>query len=237
MTLHLRPPAALLLLVPLVACAPDEAQPDPDVVEWNDAWPDDTIIMVGDVPITASQVMAWVPTIAQIHRQKSEGDHIRQALTNLVLHNAIAAQVYPAGRDRAREQAQTWLETLESGEELPAEGPQVERMHGAWNERGVDIGLDRWGTARTLDKGEWTMIETLGGFTVMRVVGKPTLEQWHPSVPVTIEQITDYYLEPETVKDEIDGLLDGGLKIRVVDKDWENYLPVHYLHRGMDSGE
>ena len=229
---RLRLCATLLLCSSIVAaCGPDEVPPDPDAIEWNDAWPEDTILLVGDVPVTASQVMAWVPTIAQIHRSKSEGDHIRQALTNLVLHNAVAAQVYPAGRERSQEQAQSWLATLQSGEELPAEGPQVARMHGSWTDHDADIGLDRWGVARTLEPGEWTMFETLGGFTVMRVVGKPSAEQWHPNVPVTIEQVTDYYLEPETVKDEIDGLLNTGLEIRIVDPEWENYLPVHYLHR------
>lgn len=216
-----RPGLAVLLLCTL-ACAPaaDEGPPPKD-------YPEGTVYVVDGVPILASEIDEWVETIRLVQPTHTLPSLRRLALTNLVLQRAIGASLAPADRELAREMCARDLEILKGGGELSLEGPQVQRFHDNWNSQ-VDIGLDRWGKGREVGVGEWTMFETIGGFTAMRLVAAP--HQWRMDSPVTLEHVTHYYLPTDGMKDILESAMDVA-EIEVVDPAWERYLPSHYLHR------
>ena len=100
-------------------------------------------------------------------------------------------------------------------------------MTGTWNDIEQDIGLDRWGASRGQNASNWQLLETLGGWSVMRAPMIPA--EWLPNSDVTIEHVTFYYLEPATMKREIQAALEK-LPIRVLDRQWREILPVYYDH-------
>lgn len=209
--------------LPKIATEQDLAAPPKLATDW----PTGTVIVVGDEPILASEILAWVDTIALVEPSHTRPDHLRKALTNLVLHKKVARQILPEECERARQKAVRALADLSNSEGLSSEGPQLVRVTGTWNDIDQDIGLDRWGAARKPGSGQWQLMETLGGWTVMRASQTPA--EWLPNSDVTIEHVTFYYLEPATMKKEIEAAL-GKLPIRVIDPEWRHILPVYYDH-------
>jgi hypothetical protein len=51
---------------------------------------------------------------------------------------------------------------------------------------------------------------------------------------VTIDHVTFYYLDPATMKREIEGALEK-LPILVIDQEWRDILPVFYDHLVTDE--
>lgn len=191
------------------------------------AWPEGAALVVGDEVILAEDIEAWVDTVALIEPSHTRQDHLRKALTNLVLHTRVARQVDRTGWAQARQRAERALEDLRAGRGVSPEGPAVQDVSGCWNDAEQDIGLDRWGRARDWAEGEWQMLETLGGWTVARVLDKP--DEWLPNSNVALQHVTYYYLEPSTVKRQVEEALER-LDIEVIDPAYEEVLPVWYRH-------
>jgi hypothetical protein len=55
-----------------------------------------------------------------------------------------------------------------------------------------------------------------------------------PNSDVTIDHVTFYYLDPATMKREIEGALEK-LPILVIDQEWRDILPVFYDHLVTDE--
>ena len=53
-------------------------------------------MVVGNEPILASEIESWVDTVALVEPSLSRPNHLRKALTNLVLHKKVARQIMPA---------------------------------------------------------------------------------------------------------------------------------------------
>jgi hypothetical protein len=222
----------LLCTTVLSGCDPplpkkSNAQSGATPVEQAADWPEGTVIVVGNEPILASEIENWADTIALVEPSHTRPDHLRKALTNLVLHKKVARQILPEECERARKKAVRALENLRSGSGISKEGPQVVRVTGTWNDIEQDIGLDRWGASRGQNASNWQLLETLGGWSVMRAPMIPA--EWLPNSDVTIEHVTFYYLEPATMKREIQAALEK-LPIRVLDRQWREILPVYYDH-------
>ena len=232
---------ALLLLA---ACAPPVPERADDTGEVDQAraaaaaeqrvWPADAVLAVGDEPISAADLEEWVDTFALVEPSHSRPDHLRKVLTNRVLHTRVARQVDPEGYRRTRQQAERALADLRAGRGVSAEGPQLQEVTGSWNDKDQDIGMDRWGRAREWSTGEWHLLETLGGWTVVRVLDKPSEDEWLPNSKVQLEHVTWYYLEPSTMKREIEAALTR-MPIRVLDEEWRDVLPVWYRHLLVDQ--
>lgn len=212
--------AALLALATSCARAPDDEAPAAD-------YPEGTVYVIDGVPVLASEVDEWIETIRMVQPDHTLPSLRRRALTNIVLQRAVGASIDPNGRAVAEEMCRRDLELLQQGGELPLEGPQVQRFHENWNSD-VDIGLDRWGKGREVGAGTWTMFETIGGYTAMRLVSEPP--SWRMDTPVAIEHVTHYYLPTEGMHDILEAAMDEAV-IEIVDPTWERYLPTHYLHR------
>ena len=189
---------------------------------------------MGDEPISAADLEEWVDTFALVEPSHSRPDHLRKVLTNRVLHTRVARQVDPEGYRRTRQQAERALADLRAGRGVSAEGPQLQEVAGCWNDKDQDIGMDRWGRAREWSTGEWHLLETLGGWTVVRVLDKPSEDEWLPNSNVQLEHVTWYYLEPSTMKREIEEALTR-MPIRVLDEEWRDVLPVWYRHLLVDQ--
>ena len=202
--------AVVALLVSLVGCEPPAPERGQAVSEVEAAraegriWPEDAVLAVGDEPISAADLEEWVDTFALVEPSHSRPDHLRKALTNRVLHTRVARQIDPRGYARTQQLAERALEDLRSGRGVSAEGPQVQDVSGCWNDKDQDIGMDRWGRAREWNEGEWHLLETLGGWSVVRVLDKPEDDAWLPNSSVQLQHVTFYYLEPATMKREIE---------------------------------
>lgn len=220
----------MLGLAALFGCRETEQAPLPDAPAGRDhpAWQEDAVMFVGEEPITAADIEAWVETVALVEPHHSRPDHLRKALTNLVLHKAVARQMDRKGWERARQRAEAALLDLQEGRGVSPEGPQVQDVAGCWNDPDQDIGMDRWGRARDWNPGEWHLLETLGGWSVARVLERP--ERFLPDSKVAMQHVTFYYLEPETMKREIEQALTT-LEIGVLDPAWRDVLPVWYLNQ------
>ncbi|MBL6720695.1 MAG: hypothetical protein ISQ08_04720 [Planctomycetes bacterium] len=227
--------AVVALLVSLVGCEPPAPERGQAVSEVEAAraegriWPEDAVLAVGDEPISAADLEEWVDTFALVEPSHSRPDHLRKALTNRVLHTRVARQIDPRGYARTQQLAERALEDLRSGRGVSAEGPQVQDVSGCWNDKDQDIGMDRWGRAREWNEGEWHLLETLGGWSVVRVLDKPEDDAWLPNSSVQLQHVTFYYLEPATMKREIEDALTR-MPIRVLDEEWRDVLPVWYRH-------
>ena len=233
--------AALLAgLASLAGCEPPAPERARAVSEVEAAraegrvWPEEAVMAVGDEPISAADLEEWVDTFALVEPSHSRPDHLRKALTNRVLHTRVARQIDPRGYARARELAERALAELRAGRGVSAEGPQVQDVSGCWNDKEQDIGLDRWGRAREWNEGEWHLLETLGGWSVVRVLDKPEEDAWLPNSSVQLQHVTFYYLEPATMKREIEDALTR-MPIRVLDEQWRDVLPVWYRHLLVDE--
>lgn len=222
----------------LGACAPaaPETQEDADSAEedplagfseaFRAALPADTVFLVEDRPITASEVDAWLETFGWVEPVKSQHALRRLIVTNLSMPVAVAQALDPEGRALARERMQRVREKLLAGEPLSLEDPQPETLQANYKSK---LGLDRVGIARQTPMGEWSEVfETLGGFTMVRLIGAP--DPWLPNSEVIVEHVTVSYLPPEYAKETVKQAIPQA-RIRVVDPKWRRYMPTIYLHQ------
>lgn len=224
--------APALLLLGLVACEPAGSNrpapaPDPGVpVPLPEGLPADTVFLVEGEPITRAEIEEWVATFQLVEPGKSAQAIKTLVVTNLVLQRAICRVLAPEERKEALfriEQAHAHL--LAGGD--PGESIDLRRIHNNWSS---ELGMDRWGRARETAQGEFSEVfEGPGYFTFVRRVASPDPEDWDPNTEATIEHVTEYYMEPEHMKEIVQGAM-GQVKIQIVDPTWRRYLPTYYLH-------
>jgi len=174
--------------------------------------------------IYAAEVDRWVDTIAMIQPTETRLSWRRKSLTNIVLPMRELALLYPAELAQSQLEVQV-LHAAALASEL--EDEHVERSSGHM----LEVGLDRWGVARTLPMGEWSEVfETLAGFCFLRVVEAPPPGEWKGNTKIVIEHVTSYYLPREEIQAAVEDVM-SKLKVRAVDPDWEWILPKFYVYQ------
>ena len=119
----------LLCTTVLSGCDPplpkkSNAQSGATPVEQAADWPEGTVIVVGNEPILASEIENWADTIALVEPSHTRPDHLRKALTNLVLHKKVARQILQKNANAlARRQYVLW-KTFEVVVVSPRKGPR-----------------------------------------------------------------------------------------------------------------
>lgn len=230
---HLRSPLwALVLLLGLVACDPagsNRPQPAPDPgepVALPEGLPADTVFLVEGQPITQAEIEEWVETFQLVEPAKSTRAVKTLVVTNLVLQRAMCRVLAPEEREAAKFRIEEAHKHLLAGGN-PGEAIEVRRTHDNWSS---ELGIDRWGRARDTAQGEFSEVfEGPGYFTFVRRVASPNPEDWVPNTEATIEHVTEYYMEPENMKEIVQGAM-GQIKVEVVDPTWRRHLPTYYLH-------
>ena len=194
--------------------------------EFLASLPEDTVFLVEDRPITQSEVDAWLETFAWVEPAKSQHALRRFIVTNYSMPVAVAQALDPEGRARAKDRIERVRAKLLAGEPLSLEDPQPETLQDNYQSK---LGLDRVGIARQTTMGEWSEVfETLGGYTMVRLLGAP--DPWLPDSEVIIEHITVSYLPPEESKEIVKQAIPQA-QIRVIDPEWRRYMPTVYLHQ------
>ena len=185
------------------------------------------MLVVGERSISADEVDEWLPAIDLIEPGRSLAGKRRLALTNVVLHRAIAAQIDPERYQKAREQADALRAKLVAGEELPADGPQVETIvEGYWHE----LGIDAWQEARTAPLGEWSEVrESTAYFYIQRVNGRDP-EPWTKEEGAAVDRVIVPYIDEAGSVDVITEA-EKSMQLVVVDSEWDELLPAHYKYR------
>ncbi|HRV80599.1 MAG TPA: hypothetical protein P5218_04145 [Planctomycetota bacterium] len=188
--------------------------------------PEDTVLVIEDQPITRSEIDRWLGIYRLIEPAKSEHALRRLIVTNSCLPIAAARVLDPEGSAAALRRLERARTKVLAGETLSLEDPQIERIEDTWKST---MGLDRLGVGKETPLGEWSPIfETLGGYTMVRVVRAPS--PWLPNSVITLEHITVNYLPPEQSKEIVWDALKN-VEITVVDPEWRRYLPTIYLHQ------
>lgn len=221
----------LMLLAGLsMACAKQTAGQPEGVPEPQASLPAGTVFLVDGRPITRSEIEQHVPGVARIEPDETIHSWRRKALTNIVLPRAMAAVMVPRERDDARERAQAGHLKLLSGDQLPVQGPQLERVTGIFS----DVGQDLWNLAFEMSEGQWSEpLETVAGYWVFRVLEKPE-PPWLPNAQITVERVFWPYLKVDNPREFI-GSARGQVSIEVVDAEWERYLPTWWRFPDRES--
>lgn len=229
----MRSPLPTLLCVVLAACGPLgnpadlEASQNPAApVPLPPGMPADTVMLVEGEPITASEIDAWVETYRLVEPAKTIHAQRRFILTNQILPRAVCRVLEPELRLEARAKVGRAREHLVATGE-PNETYEVRRIHDDWIS---ELGIDRWGQARDTEQGELSEVfEGPGYFTFVRRVASPEPEDWNVYTEATIEHVTEYYIEPEYMKEIVESALHQ-VRIEIVDPEWRRYLPSHYFY-------
>jgi len=174
--------------------------------------------------IYAEEVDRWVDTIALVQPTETRISWRRKSLTNLVLPMREVALIYPDERAETQRAVQELHAAALAGELADS---HVERATGHI----LEVGLDRWGVARTLRVGEWSEVfETVAGFSFLRLVEAPLVEEWVPTTKIVIEHVTVYYLEREMLHATVEDIVNQ-MKVKAVDPEWEWILPKFYEYK------
>ncbi|MEE8467292.1 MAG: hypothetical protein V3T22_02495, partial [Planctomycetota bacterium] len=176
--------------------------------------------------IYAEEVDRWVDTIAMIQPTETRLSWRRKSLTNIILPMREVALIFPEKCAQVRRDVQA-LHVAALAGELADE--HVERTFG----HALEVGLDRWGVARTLAVGEWSEVfETLAGFSFLRLVEAPPTEEWEATTKIVIEHVTRYFLPLEEIHAKVEDIMNK-LRVHAVDPDseWEWILPKYYEYR------
>lgn len=176
--------------------------------------------------ILAQEVDRWIATIALLEPEESRSSWRRKALTNIVLPMRVASAIFPEDRESVRERLERVRARLVAGQG-PGEGLALERFSGDFQ----DVGLDVWGVAGELSPGEWSeVVETVGGWRLVRLVDAPPREEWNGGTRVTVEVLSMTYLRPEDDPYRLLHDARAQLGLRVTDPAWEWILPKVYQY-------
>ena len=157
----------------------------------------------------------------------SIGTNSRLALTNLVLPRAVGRLMAGERRAVALEEIEDLHTRAHAGELTGPPGPDGcygELLEGGWN----DLGFLTWAAARELGPGDWSeVIEEIGHFLVFRVIDRKD-GRVPQATRFRIDALRAAYLEPNA--NSIDQRYDS-TRLTVVDPEWLEIFPEHYLYR------
>jgi hypothetical protein len=223
----MRPRSLVLpLLLLAAACAPQAPTTPttaPSVAERRGDWPEDTVLAVEDLPITATEVDAASVWVERIDR-KASPDHLRRlALTNVVLPARVARLLEPEGHARALAEARDALARLRQGTWVGPPGPDGalgRRQAGTFQLLGIVV----WGVANDLPDDEWSEpLELAGRVVLVRRLGRTPAP-----VPLAVELDVDLlefpYLDPATAAADVEAAYDR-FRLTLVDPDWRTLVP------------
>lgn len=174
-----------------------------------------------------TEIDRWVDTIAAFEPEEVLRSWRRKAMTNIVLPRAVGAAIYPEDRLIAKESIMSLRELALASRDLPADGPQLERLHG----HGLEIGISAWGTACELEQGVWSdVFEVVGGFQMLRRVSEVPPGGFNAGTQVSIERIEVRYIPMEATMEVIE---DARKKLGVTPLNppgWDGVLPELYVY-------
>ena len=215
-----------------IACSPHASESTSEPAPLPANLPEGTVLLVEDRPITAAEVDFWLDHYRLIEPAKSDHHLRRLIITNFALQREVGAILAGAedqnsDRQLAKREAMQVKEILSNGRELPPDILPATRFHNNWDS---EVGIDGWAIGRQTPEGEWSEpFEGIGSFRIVKRVASPDPAGWVGNTEATFEIHTFYYLPIQEIKPSIEAAL-RQVDIRVVDPEWERYLPVHYLH-------
>jgi hypothetical protein len=218
--------ASLPALLLAAACSPQDPAAGPTVpaaLERRADWPEDTVVAVEGLPITAAEVDAASVWVERIDR-KASPDHLRRlALTNVVLPAKLARLLAPDEHARALEEARGALAQLRAGTWIGPPGPD-----GALGRREAGtfqlLGIPVWGVAHDLPEGEWSEpLELAGRVVLVRRLGRTPAP-----VPLAVELQVDLlefpYLDQQSAAADLEAAYDR-FRLTLVDPAWRTLVP------------
>lgn len=203
-------------------CAP---APAPVVVP---AWPAGTVLVLNDVPITATEVDAIAGTYARLEPGFVEAHCRRLALTNAVFPLIAAQGIDPDARAKAKALADEYARTLGPDGTMtgPATGPMPFERKGTWKR----VGLEAWMAAVDRQDAHWTpVMETPGAYQMVRLLGrgKQSVAQ---ELELELSVLEFPYLQGNDIHQQIETALDRS-RLVFVDPAWRDYVPSAWQHR------
>jgi len=185
--------------------------------------PAGTALLVNGLPISEAEIEAAAHWSALTQPDAVPAQHVRSALTALVLPRAaIASQRAPA-RAAQRERCEAARALLLAGS---ADAPQPEQVRGGFDA----LGFELFSAARELEPGAWSEpIEFIGRFALVR------LEEREPGpVPIADRLVASrlefHYLPPETTRAELDAAIDAS-RLELAHERWRELVPIAWQYR------
>lgn len=187
------------------------------------------VLAVDATPIEADEVDRVTVYVERIDPAAAPAHLRRLALTNVVLPRTVARVMAPEAWAKAKAEALALRQQLASGTfagPVAPDGTVGEVVEGGWGE----LGIESWGVATDLAKGEWSdVVEEVGLFVVLR-----RLERHDGPVPLAtrlkVEAFRFPWLPLETLKGDVDAAYDSH-RLVVVDPAWADYVPSVTQHR------
>lgn len=201
-----------------------------DQARGESAWPSDTALAIGSVPISAREIGRVAEWIAFLQPGASRAHHEREALTAFLMPRAAVRMAHGASRVEALAHARRRRAELtgeaqlgesggESGQGPGPIGPPAAptTVTGSWR----DLGLEVWGEMRAKPLETWSEpIEGIGRFTLAR------------RVPYKGREGT-LRLELEVIPWRADGPIDveaalASQSLTIVDPSWRDAVPAYW---------
>lgn len=216
-----RPRDFVLAVAVAAAALACDGAPEPDAAP---RWPAGTVLAVGDLAISSTEVDRATVFVERIEPQASPAQLRRLALANVVFPNALARSLAPEPRAAAAREAQAAFAALATG--ATPERPEPARIVGGW----LDLGIETWGVAMDLPDGEWSEpIEEGGRFALVRRVRREEAEL-PIATRVEVDLLLFPYLDPSTAAAEIEAAYDR-FRLTIVDPSWREIVPELTQHR------
>lgn len=180
------------------------------------------------MPVSESEVDYAMLAVHLIEPGYTDRHKRRLALTNLVLPRAVGRLM--AGEERrqaAREEIDALHAKALAGELIgppTPDGAYGEILDGPWTK----LGMLTWARAFELPPGEWSeVIEEIGHFLIFRVLERRD-GPVPPATQFKIDVLRAPYMDPDPIG--IDRRYDS-TRLTIVDPEWLEIFPEHYLYR------
>ena len=207
---NLRSPISLLLMLCAVGLFPS--------CGGGHGFPPGTVALVNGTPITQAEVDAQVEALLEIEPAFVITQRRRLIMTHIAIPKAYGIALAGERRERAREEAQAWLDS-ETPHALP-EGFIPPETRGRWG----DLGLGTWLVARELEVGESSgIVELCGQFAVIKMLARDRIPG-REAMELEIENFP-YDDQPLTLTNRC---RTGTLQI--IDPTWDEVIPATYKY-------
>jgi hypothetical protein len=218
--------ALVLALIPLSiggACADAKEAVPPADAQARSALPSGTALLVNDLPVAEPEIEAAARWTAAIEPDAVPAQHLRSALTALVLPRAVVASRRAEERAAQRARCEAAHALLLAG---APHAPKPEQRRGGFDA----LGFELFSAARELEPGAWSApLEFIGRHALVR------LDEREPGpVPIADRLVASclefHYLPPETTRAELDALIDGS-RLELVQERWRELVPIAWQYR------
>lgn len=205
------------------ACAEPEEPAPPSTGAAVRAAPPGTALFVDALPVSEAEIEAAARWTAQLEPNAVPAQHLRSALTALVLPRAAIAARRAPERAVQRERCAAARASLLAG---AADAPQPTQVRGGYDE----LGFELFSAARELEPGAWSEpLELVGRFALVR------LDERTPGAVAIADRIVAsllefHYLPPETTRAELDAEIDA-CRLEFAQERWRELVPIAWQYR------